>query len=142
MEPLALIWPIAGGVAIGTAAALLLILSGRIAGVSGMVAAAARIADKGPPWPQAAAFVVGLPVGAWLVATFVRMPTIEISSSVPLLVAAGLLVGIGTRLGNGCTSGHGVCGLARLSRRSIVATMTFLVAGFVTVFVARHLLGG
>ena len=141
MEPLPFIYPLAGGLLIGTAAALLLVLSGRIAGVSGMVAAAAGIADKGPPWRQATAFVLGLPMGALLIATFYRTPEIEITSSVPLLLAGGLLVGFGTRLGNGCTSGHGVCGMARLSLRSIAATATFMAAGFLTVFVIRHQIG-
>ena len=141
MEPLSPSFAIAGGLLIGTAAALLLLLSGRIAGVSGIAAAAARIADKGPPWLQSAAFVVGLPVGALIVAGSLRAPQIEVSSSAPLLVAAGLLVGFGTRLGNGCTSGHGVCGMARLSRRSIAATASFMLLGFATVFIARHLLG-
>ena len=142
MEPLAPLWPIAGGLAIGTSAALLLVFSGRIAGVSGMVAAATRIADQGPPWAQAAAFTLGLPIGAWLIATFIRTPQIIITSSVPLLLTAGLLVGFGTRLGNGCTSGHGVCGLARLSRRSLAATLSFMAAGFATVFLMRHAVGG
>lgn len=141
MEPLPFVYPIAGGLLIGTAAALLLVLSGRIAGVSGMAAAAVRIADRGPPWRQAAAFVVGLPMGALLIATFYRRPDIDITSSLPLLIAAGLLVGFGTRLGNGCTSGHGVCGMARLSPRSVAATAAFMAAGFVTVFATRHLLG-
>lgn len=141
MEPLPFIYPLAGGLLIGTAAALLLILSGRIAGVSGMAAAAVRIADRGPPWRQATAFVLGLPLGALLMATFFRTPEIVVTSSVPLLLAGGLLVGFGTRLGNGCTSGHGVCGMARLSPRSIVATATFMAAGFLTVFIARHLIG-
>jgi hypothetical protein len=132
---------IAGGLLIGTAAAVLLVLSGRIAGVSGMAATAAGIADKGPPWTQAAAFIVGLPLGAWSAAAWLRAPQIEVSSSVPLLVAAGLLVGFGTRLGNGCTSGHGVCGVARLSPRSIAATLAFMAAGFATVFIVRHLAG-
>lgn len=121
---------------------MLLLLSGRIAGVSGMTAAATRIADSGPPWPQAASFVVGLPIGAWIVASLVRRPDIAVTSSIPLLVAAGLLVGIGTRMGNGCTSGHGVCGIARLSPRSIAATLTFMASGIATVFVMRHLAGG
>lgn len=138
MEPLAPIIAIAGGLLIGTAAALLLILSGRIAGVSGMVASAVRIADSGPPWVQASAFVAGLPLGAWIIAAAVRTPHPAVTSSVPLLIAAGLLVGFGTRLGNGCTSGHGVCGLARLSPRSIAATATFMAAGFATVFLLRH----
>lgn len=142
MDPLPFIYPLAGGFLIGTSAALLLVLSGRIAGVSGMVAASARIADRGPPWSQAAAFVVGLPLGALLMGIYYRRPDIDVTSSVPLLIVAGLLVGLGTRLGNGCTSGHGVCGMARLSPRSIAATATFMATGFATVFVTRHLLGG
>ena len=142
MEPLSPIVALAGGLLIGSAAALLLLLSGRIAGVSGMAAAATRIADGGPPWAQAASFVVGLPVGAWIVASFVRAPDIAVTSSIPLLVIAGLLVGIGTRMGNGCTSGHGVCGIARLSPRSIAATSTFMASGIATVFVMRQLAGG
>jgi uncharacterized membrane protein YedE/YeeE len=142
LEPISPVYAIGGGVLIGSAAALLLLLSGRIAGVSGLAAAAARIADKGPSWLQSAAFIVGLPVGALIVSGTIRAPQIEVSTSVPLLVAAGLLVGFGTRLGNGCTSGHGVCGMARLSRRSIAATATFMALGFATVFIVRHLLGG
>lgn len=141
MDPLSPFVAAGGGLLIGIAAALFLILSGRIAGVSGMAAAAARIADEGPPWSQAIAFVLGLPLGAWLVAVFLRGPEIEITSSVPLLIAGGLLVGFGTRLGNGCTSGHGVCGMARLSPRSIAATLTFMATGFLTVFLVRHLIG-
>lgn len=142
MEPLSPLVATAGGLLIGSAAALLLILSGRIAGVSGMAATATGIAGKGPPWSQAAAFVLGLPLGAWGVAALLREPRILVTSSVPLLIGAGLLVGFGTRLGNGCTSGHGVCGMARLSPRSIAATATFMAAGFATVFVIRHLVGG
>jgi uncharacterized protein len=142
MEPLPFLIPLAGGLLIGTSAALFLLITGRIAGISGLVAAATRIADSGPPWWHAAAFVVGLPLGAWLIAAFVRGPDIGVTSSVPLLISAGLLVGIGTRLGNGCTSGHGVCGIARLSPRSIAATATFMAAGFATVFVMRHVIGG
>jgi uncharacterized membrane protein YedE/YeeE len=130
---------IAGGLLIGAAAGLFLLLSGRIAGVSGLAARSLQIADKGPPWIQATAFVIGLPAGAMAVAAAVGTPQLGITSSVPLLVAGGLLVGFGTRLGNGCTSGHGVCGLARLSRRSIAATGTFMAAGFATVFIMRHL---
>ena len=132
---------IAGGLLIGSAAGLLLLLSGRIAGVSGMAAAALRIADRGPPWIQASGFVLGLPAGALLVGLALGRPEITITSSLPLLVAGGVLVGFGTRLGNGCTSGHGVCGLARLSPRSIAATGAFMAAGVATVFVVRHLVG-
>lgn len=141
MEPLPPLVALAGGLLIGTAAALLLLLSGRIAGVSGMAAAAVRIADSGPPWRDAAAFTLGLPLGPLLVLQFVRSPEITVTSSVPLLVVAGLLVGFGTRLGNGCTSGHGVCGVGRLSPRSIAATATFMAAGIATVSVIRHLVG-
>ncbi len=139
MTPLA---AIGGGLLIGTAAALLLLLSGRIAGVSGMVATATRIGAGGDPWSQAAAFLVGLPIGAALIALFVRRPQIEVTSSLPLLIVAGLLVGFGTRFGNGCTSGHGVCGMARLSPRSIAATATFMASAAVTVFLVRHVIGG
>lgn len=130
---------IIGGLLIGFAAGLLLLLSGRVAGVSGMVADVLGIADRGPRWSQAASFVIGLPAGALLVASFSARPDITVTTSVPLLVMGGLLVGFGTRLGNGCTSGHGVCGLARLSRRSVAATFTFMAAGMVTVFAMRHL---
>ena len=141
MEPLSPVVAIAGGLLIGTAAALLLLLNGRIAGVSGMFATATRIGAGGPPWRQAAAFVVGLPLGAALVATFVRRPELVIAASPAALIVAGLLVGLGTRLGNGCTSGHGVCGIARLSPRSIAATLTFMATAALTVFVMRHVMG-
>lgn len=141
MEPISPATAAAGGLLIGTAAALLLLLTGRIAGVSGMTAVATRIGSGGTPWTQATAFVVGLPLGAALVALFVRTPTVSVTSSVPLLVLAGLLVGFGTRLGNGCTSGHGVCGIARLSPRSIAATATFMASAAATVFLLRHVIG-
>jgi len=141
LEPLSPAFAIGGGLLIGGAAALLLMLTGRIAGVSGMFATMVRIADAGPPWKLAAAFILGLPFGAALTSLLVRKPDIEVTSSVPLLVAAGLLVGFGTRLGNGCTSGHGVCGIGRLSPRSIAATLTFMAAAIATVFITRHVVG-
>lgn len=141
MEPLSPLVAIAGGLLIGGAAALLLLLNGRIAGVSGMLATATRIGAGGPPWRQAAAFVIGLPLGAALAAALVRRPEIVIAASPAALIVAGLLVGFGTRLGNGCTSGHGVCGMARLSPRSIAATLTFMVTAALTVFVMRHVMG-
>ena len=125
---------------IGTATAMFLLLAGRIAGVSGLAAAAAQIADRGPARAQAACFIIALPMGALIASALARQPQITITSSLPLLIAAGLLVGFGTRLGNGCTSGHGVCGLARLSPRSLVATPVFMASGMLTVFVTRHLL--
>lgn len=142
IAPFSIGYALGGGLLIGGAASLLLLLTGRIAGISGLVARVATIADSGPPWRLAAAFVAGLPIGTALVARFVRQPHIEVTSSVPLLIAGGLLVGFGTRLGSGCTSGHGVCGIGRLSPRSIVATLTFMVAGFATVFITRHMLVG
>jgi uncharacterized membrane protein YedE/YeeE len=141
LEPLSPIVAIGGGLLIGGAAALLLMLTGRIAGVSGMFATMVRIADAGPPWKLAAAFIVGLPMGAAITSLLVRKPDIEVTSSVPLLIAAGLLVGFGTRLGNGCTSGHGVCGIGRLSPRSIAATLAFMAAAIATVFIVRHVVG-
>lgn len=141
MHPLPLGFAIGGGLLIGSAAAMLLLLTGRVAGVSGMVAAVARIADAGPPWRLAAAFVIGLPIGAALVTLIGRRPEIVVTSSVSDLIAAGLLVGFGTRLGNGCTSGHGVCGIGRLSPRSIAATLTFIATGVGTVFITRHMIG-
>lgn len=132
---------IVGGLLIGTAAAIFLLLAGRVAGVSGAIATAIGLGSGSAPRSQATAFLVGLPVGAALIARLVRQPDVVVTSSVPLLIAAGLLVGFGTRLGNGCTSGHGVCGLARLSPRSLAATATFMVSAAATVFVARHLIG-
>ena len=142
MEPMTPFVAIGGGLLIGTAAALLLLLSGRIAGVSGMIATTTRLGAGGTPWSQAAAFLVGLPMGSALIALLVRTPEVVVTSSIPLLIAAGLLVGFGTRLGNGCTSGHGVCGLARLSIRSLAATATFMASAAATVFVLRHVIGG
>ena len=132
---------IAGGLLIGSAAGLLLILSGRVAGVSGMAARVMKTADRGPPWLQAAGFIVGLQGGALIVSLVSGPPDFTITSSAPLLIGGGLLVGFGTRLGNGCTSGHGVCGLARLSPRSVVATVIFMAVGIATVFLSRNLLG-
>lgn len=142
LEPLPPLAAIDGGLLIGTAAALFLLLTGRIAGVSGMTAIATRLGSGGTPRIQAAAFLIGLPLGTALVAAFIRRPEIAVTSSVPLLILAGLLVGFGTRLGSGCTSGHGVCGVARLSPRSIVATSTFMSSAAATVFVVRQSIGG
>jgi uncharacterized membrane protein YedE/YeeE len=141
LEPLSSVVAIGGGLLIGGAAALLLMLTGRIAGVSGMFATVMRIADAGPPWKLATAFILGLPIGAAITSLLVRRPDIEVTSSMPLLIAAGLLVGFGTRLGNGCTSGHGVCGIGRLSPRSIAATLAFMAAAIATVFIVRHVVG-
>lgn len=126
-----------GGLLIGLAAALLFGLTGRIAGISGLLAGALRVGA--PEAPLARAFVAGLLV-AGVIAAVVMGPAPGMLPGIglPTLIVAGLLVGFGTRLGNGCTSGHGVCGISRLSWRSLVATMTFMTAGFVTVYVVRH----
>jgi len=128
-----------GGLLIGLGAALLLLANGRVAGVSGIVGGLLRPARGDVGWRFA--FVLGLlaaPLG-WL--ALQAMPPAQIDHTPALLAAAGLLVGLGTRFGSGCTSGHGVCGIARLSPRSLVATLCFMAAGFATVFVTRHLLG-
>ncbi|MBS2018873.1 MAG: YeeE/YedE family protein [Deltaproteobacteria bacterium] len=130
-----------GGVLIGLAASLFLFTHGRVAGISGIYAGVLRreAAAKG----TRVAFLVGL-LGAGVVARFVAPSAFESGwvPSLPLALGAGVLVGIGTQLGNGCTSGHGVCGISRLSSRSLVATLTFIAAAMITVFVVRHVLGG
>lgn len=131
-----------GGLMIGVAAAIMLLGAGRIAGVSGMAARAFGLSDGGAPRGLAWAFILGLPVGAAIVALVAGPVVSRFPMSALTLVAAGLIVGFGTRLGSGCTSGHGVCGMSRLSKRSIAATLTFMVAGFVTVAVVNALGGG
>jgi len=121
-----------GGILIGLAAALMLLGAGRIAGVSGITARATGISDSSMSRSSAWMFLLGLPLGAAIVA--VASGGLEASFASPVfLIIAGLFVGIGTRLGSGCTSGHGVCGVSRLSQRSIVATLTFMAAGIATV---------
>ena len=126
-----------GGILIGLAAATMLLGLGRIAGVSGMAARATGIADSGAPRNIAIAFVIGLPLGAYLAARLAGGVQVSFPTSLLPLIAGGLLVGFGTRLGSGCTSGHGVCGLSRLSPRSMVATALFMASGFVTVAAMR-----
>jgi uncharacterized membrane protein YedE/YeeE len=123
---------LAGGMLIGLAAALMLLGAGRIAGVSGMAARAAGLADGGMTRLSAWAFVIGLPIGALMVGLATGGFEVRFASPLTLAVA-GVVVGVGTRLGSGCTSGHGVCGMSRFSQRSIVATLTFMATGFATV---------
>jgi len=129
---------LAGGIVIGTAVALLLLVNGRIAGISGILGGLLRPVAGDAAWRVA--FIGGLIFSPALYALVERLPAATIEAGYPLLVLAGLLVGAGTRYGSGCTSGHGVCGLSRLSPRALVATVAFMAAGFVTVFVVRHLL--
>jgi len=130
---------LAGGVLIGLSAAMFVLLNGRIAGISGILGGLLNPKRGDLGWRVA--FLIGL-VGAPVVyAAFAILPESVIEASASAVIIAGLLVGIGTRYGSGCTSGHGVCGLSRLSPRSLVATAAFMAAGFVTVFAIRHLLG-
>ena len=131
---------LAGGVLIGLAAAWLILANGRILGASGLLGG--LIPPHAGDWPWRAQAILGL-ILASIVASFLfQTPSPTIAAGPATLIVGGLLVGVGTRLANGCTSGHGVCGLARLSPRSLAATLAFMAAGFATVFVARHVLGG
>ena len=133
-------WPaLAGGVLIGLAAAMFVLLNGRIAGISGIVAGLLKPTGGDVSWRLA--FVAGILASPVVYALLAPLPELTIDAGYGALIVAGLLVGIGTRYGSGCTSGHGVCGLSRMSPRSLVATVAFMAAGFATVFVTRHLLG-
>jgi uncharacterized membrane protein YedE/YeeE len=132
-----------GGALIGLSAVVLLATHGRIAGISGIVSRMLPPTFDKAGLPQGIIFLVGLLLAAplWIVVTGTA-PVQVVSKNELLLVAAGLLVGFGSVIGNGCTSGHGVCGISRGSARSIAATMTFMATAFVTVFVLRHVVGG
>ena len=127
-----------GGMLIGLAASLMWRLYGRIMGTSGMVSGLLQ-ADSDWGWKMA--FVVGTLLSPWLYALFADMPKVVITDNPVLLVLGGLMVGYGTRLGSGCTSGHGMCGLGRLSMRSLAAVVTFMLFAFITVYVLKHVLG-
>lgn len=127
-----------GGALIGLASVLLLLLDGRIAGVSGVLGGLLGGSPGERGWRLA--FIVGLPLGAGLVAFVAGGLPQVVQASYPVLVVAGLLVGVGTRIGSGCTSGHGICGLARRSPRSLAATLTFIAVGMLTVYVVRQVL--
>lgn len=129
-----------GGALIGLAAAVLWVGNGRIAGISGILGGLANVSGNDIGWRIM--FLAGLMAAPLLYASAVGIPTVFIAATPLVLVAGGLLVGFGTRLGGGCTSGHGVCGIARLSRRSITATGLFIAAAAVTVFITRHVGGG
>lgn len=121
-----------GGLMIGIAVAVLLLFNGRIAGISGIFA---NMFTKQSGWRIA--FISGLAGAPWVYRLFAGQPDVVIAADYPLLIAAGLLVGFGTRLGNGCTSGHGICGMARLSKRSFAAVAVFMVSAFLTVWLMK-----
>ncbi|SPS02877.1 YeeE/YedE family protein [Cupriavidus taiwanensis] len=131
---------LAGGLVIGAAAAVLVLFNGRIAGISGILGGLLGLPRTDMAWRVS--FLVGL-VGAPIIASLLGKPAIaDIQASWGQILLAGFLVGLGTRYASGCTSGHGVCGISRGSIRSLVATVTFMAAGFLTVFVQRHVIGG
>ncbi|TXR40193.1 YeeE/YedE family protein [Ectopseudomonas mendocina] len=131
---------LAGGALIGLAASLFALLNGRVAGISGLLGSLLQRGAEGRG--EKAAFLLGLLLAPLLWGVFAALPPIDFEADSLGLIVAGLLVGIGTRYGLGCTSGHGVCGISRLSPRSLLATLCFMATGFATVFVLRHLLGG
>ncbi|MGC5700945.1 YeeE/YedE family protein [Pseudomonas sp. NFXW11] len=130
---------LAGGALIGLAAALLMLANGRIAGISGLLGSLLQAGSEGRG--EKALFILGLLLAPVLWGLFHALPEAEFHSGLPGLIGAGLLVGLGTRYGAGCTSGHGVCGISRLAPRSLVATLCFMAMGFATVWVIRHGLG-
>ncbi len=132
-----------GGLLIGLASALYLLGNGRVAGIAGIVSSPLRAALSGAsftPERSRLLFIVGLLVAPWAWQLFAPMPAATLDVGWPTLLLAGLLVGIGVRMGNGCTSGHGVCGLSRFSGRSLANVLAFMGAGFATVFLIRHVL--
>jgi len=130
---------LAGGALIGLAAGIFVLANGRVAGISGLLGSLLSRSREG--LGEKALFLLGLLVAPLLWQLFAALPAIEFLGGWLSIGLAGLLVGVGTRYGSGCTSGHGVCGISRLSPRSLVATLAFMAAGFATVFVIRHLLG-
>ena len=130
---------LSGGVFLGIASAMMVLLSGRILGISGILGGllAPRVGDMG--WRLA--FLLGMGAAPMVFAALMPLellPAVRIDASEPVIALAGVLVGLGTRYGSGCTSGHGVCGLSRLSPRSLIATLGFMAAGFATVYLLRH----
>lgn len=132
-----------GGGLIGLASGLYLLLNGRIAGISGILGGVLVPQKGSTDSVERLAFIVGLIAGPAIL-MIVSSASVQsvVTSPLPVVIIGGLLVGFGTTLGNGCTSGHGICGLSRFSTRSLVATLSFMIAGFLTVLVTRHLIGG
>lgn len=131
---------LAGGALIGLAAGMFAVLNGRIAGISGLLGSLLEKSSEGRQ--EKALFLAGLLLAPVLWSAFDGIPQVHFNNNALLVGTAGLLVGLGARYGSGCTSGHGVCGLSRLSPRSLVATLMFMGAGFVTVYILHHQIGG
>lgn len=134
------IWGLVGGLIIGSGAALFLLANGRIMGASGLLGGLVDGSGRSN-WQERALFIAGLVLAPIPVAALYSDVDTHLTSNLAVVIAAGLLVGVGTRLANGCTSGHGVCGISRFSLRGIVATVFYLIAGGVSVLVFKHLLG-
>jgi uncharacterized protein len=133
-------WPsLAGGLLVGIAVAILILFNGRIAGISGILGDLLKPAQGESAWRIT--FVLGMMLSPLVYSIVSELPAVEVSANLWQLIVAGFLVGIGTRYASGCTSGHGICGVARLSRRSIVATALFMLSGMAVVYVMRHLVG-
>jgi hypothetical protein len=130
---------LSGGALIGLAASVFVLANGRITGISGLLGSVLQWGSDG--WGEKALFLLGLLLAPLLWTLFAAFPMIQFQTGWVGLVLAGLLVGVGTRYGSGCTSGHGVCGISRLSPRSIAATLCFMSTGFATLYVVRHVLG-
>ncbi|HEY3301146.1 MAG TPA: YeeE/YedE family protein [Methylophilaceae bacterium] len=128
-----------GGAIIGLAVSVLILFQGKIAGISGILYHLLQPSAVNLRWR--AAFLLGLLLSPFIWRLFAALPIIEVNTNTTLLILSGALVGLGTVLGNGCTSGHGICGIARFSKRSIVATCLFMVSGFLTVYIVRHIVG-
>lgn len=128
-----------GGAIIGVAVSILILFQGKIAGISGILYHLLQPNAVNLRWR--AAFLLGLLLSPLIWRLFSTLPIIEVNTSTSLLIVSGILVGFGTVLGSGCTSGHGICGIARFSKRSIVATCLFMVSGFLTVYILRHIVG-
>jgi len=127
-----------GGILIGTAASILILFNGKIAGISGILGGVLKFKDKDIGWRLL--FLLGLLISPIIYSIFFALPKVTVHAEYSTVLIAGLLVGLGTRYGSGCTSGHGICGLSRLSVRSLVATGTFMMAGIVTVYITHHLI--
>jgi uncharacterized membrane protein YedE/YeeE len=134
------IWGLVGGLIIGTAAAIYLLVNGRVMGASGIIGGLVDGSGRAT-WAERAAFIAGLVLMPVLVVPLYREVDTHLTPNLAVVIIAGLLVGLGTRIANGCTSGHGVCGISRLSLRGIVATVFYILAGGITVVLFRHVLG-